>query len=74
MNAILKLVLMNWLTSIPGGGLLAVAVPELLTLFQSGTSWQEILQSPALGKALGGIGLLLAKDSNVTGGSKHNAE
>lgn len=73
MNAIVKMLLTNWLTSLPGGGLILAGAPALFELLQSGTSWQEVLQSPALGKVLGGVGLLFSKDMNVTGGSKDNA-
>lgn len=73
MNMILKMMLTNWLTSLPGGGLLATALPQLIELMQSGSSLWDIVQSPAFGKVLGGVGLLLAKDFNVTGGPKDNA-
>lgn len=72
MNSILKLVLTNWMTSLPGGGLLAHSFPTLVEMVSGGANIAAILQSPALGEFLAGLGLLLSKDMNVTGGSKDN--
>lgn len=72
MNSILRMMLTNWLTSLPGGALLAHSVPALVEMVSGGANITTVLQSPVLGEFLSGLGLLLAKDMNVTGGQKSN--
>jgi hypothetical protein len=56
----------NWKTTL-GGGLTAAL--GLASLFGVSIGAQPIDPTTALGMVTGGIGLIFAKDGNVTGGS-----
>ena len=67
MNAILSKITINWKTSAAGLAMIFSALSDILHGLTAGTpiNWQIALTALA-----GGIGLLTAKDANVTGGSK----
>lgn len=82
--SILNMVVGNPLTGVPGALLFATqfgpvltALGAALTSIGSGTSlWDALLtlqQDPHIIGFESGIGLMVAKDHNVTGGAKRNA-
>lgn len=67
LNGLLSKISVNWKTSLTGLGMILSAVGDIAHSVGAGThiSWHADLMSIAMG-----LGLLAAKDSNVTGGTK----
>jgi hypothetical protein len=61
--------LVNWKTTLAGVGTLAGAIATVATTLSKGTLDQQTLTT-LFSTVLAGIGLIAAKDSNVTGGTK----
>lgn len=62
--------LSSWKTSAAGISTLLISGGGILNLIASGASIATIVASPSLAGFLGGIGLLYAKDWNVTSAPK----
>lgn len=58
--------MMNWKTTASGALMVLVGVASLLGLNFGGTPMSP---DAAIASIMGGLGLIFAKDSNVTGGS-----
>lgn len=58
--------LASWKTSLSGAASILTGVGTLLMLISSNASLPQIINSPALAAIVGGIGLIFAKDWNVT--------
>jgi len=61
--------LMNWKTSLAGAAAILTALGDVLTQLGSGNVGSGAIEKDLLAIIVG-VGLLSAKDSNVTGGTK----
>ncbi len=76
MNPIVNMVaylFRNPFTSSAGAGLLLSNLGPVLTMVGAGTPFATIIADPHFQNLIAAIGLLSAKDMNVTGGRKSNA-
>lgn len=67
MNDFLNKLMTNWKTSSAGIGMILTALAHIAHDYGAGCPINFVVDVPML---LGGLGLLAAKDSNVTGGTK----
>ena len=70
MLQLLTLLFQNPVTGIPGAALFFTNLGAVFTLLGSGAPLTQILNDPHLQALVTGIGLIFAKDFNVTGGTK----
>jgi len=65
----MKSITINWKTSAAGAVSLLTGVAGLIQLLSSGAPLAQIISSPAAAEIITGVGLIFAKDGNVTGGT-----
>lgn len=60
---------MNWKTTLAGAAAIMTALGDLFTQFAAGNLGSGAIEKDALAIVVG-VGLIFAKDHNVTGGTK----
>ena len=63
----------SWKTSLAGIAAILTGAGGLIHNYVSGETVTQLLASPDVGMIITGLGLLVAKDWNVTGGTKLNS-